>query len=177
MTERLTKVESGLLFSLDATRAVDGDGWMEPVKTTHVKSCDFVVARDDGPVWFVEAKTSAPRPAVKDAAPGEDRLAAWCDEVCEKLLHTATTAAASIASRPLGLAALPSVLATALGDGGHWECVVVVTKCDDSWLPALRDVLREAIRGKPMWKLLGVQPEPRVLSRSLAVRMHLVEGS
>jgi hypothetical protein len=173
MSSRLIKTESGLRFDLDGARALDGDLWMANVSGHGAKSCDFVVARESD-VWFVEAKSSAPSPASPGTGTGPSRLETWCADVCEKLLHTATTILAKEGQRQPSLPDIPEPLATAFRAGTDWVFVVVIARHEAAWLGPVRDQLRNTIRKHPAWRLLGVTLEPKVLNRKLATQLGLV---
>jgi hypothetical protein len=131
-----------------------------------LKSVDFLMARPEGALWFVEAKSSSPR------AP--ERLAVWLAELCEKVARTAAALLSVAIGRPLGhgLDVLQTDESWLLTHAvAPWEVVLVIPTHEKAWLAPLRDALRDALR--PLGRSFGIRVEPKVLNAELAWKLGL----
>lgn len=165
----LEKLESGFAVALPADRSLDCDAWMAPIASDGIKSVDFLVRAPRDGLWFVEFKTSMPRPDGQARDPGA--LRRRCDEVVEKVTRTALALLGTAIGRTIHAAISHPAWLRADDRRGRWRVVLVVTRAERAWLEPVRNALREALR--PLARTVGIELEPKVLDADLAERMGL----
>lgn len=169
-----TIVESGMSFGPfddDAVFAIETSAIYAAVGDG-IKAPEFVCLRQtpSAALWFVEAKSSSPRPG------NQQDLPKFLDEISKKFLHGLTLFVAACLNRHADPQSEVSAQIRALDPATvKIKLILVVKGHEQAWLPPLQDALRRALDvDRRLW---GLDSDAVVvLNDKMAISRGLVAG-